>query len=223
MYNYYYLLYKENANVNYIYLLYLYKIAERYTDDIEYDFKKHLKTDISFKSFKELEIRINTLLKQYQKKDNKGKLKTLISETTLSRIVSKKEYSDFFFYDKFGDNKLIILNNDFSKGSYNKNKSFVRLSPLMVNLLLEEQDNLLAQYIIYIIHSCGIHNNSADFTAIQFLQSAGYSLKANNYKSKVSDYNNLLKEKNIISIKSWRDEAGRMRNTYSLINYDVRA
>lgn len=65
-----------------------------------------------------------------------------------------------------------------------------------------------------------MNNNKTDFTAKQFLQASGYSIKANNYISKLSDYNRLLKERFIISIRVWRDENNNMRNTYSLMNYD---
>ena len=58
----------------------------------------------------------------------------MVSASTLSRIVKKEEYKPFFHYGKFGANKLITLNNDFSKNTQGKKYSspFVRLSPAMV-------------------------------------------------------------------------------------------
>ena len=213
-YKYVYLPYVLSRKVNYIYLLCLYSIAEKCDDS-------KIKTDIDFTSFDYLENQINTKLKKYQQRDKDGTLKTMVSASTLSRIVKKEEYKPFFHYGKFGANKLITLNNDFSKTTQGKKYSspFVRLSPAMVQLLLETQDNLLAQYIIYLVHFCGVSQNQTDFTAKQFLQACGYATNSNNYLSKISEYNNLLQKKGIIKIKSWRDENGMQRNTYSLINY----
>lgn len=186
-YNYFYLPYYLSHKVNYIYLLFLYSIAER-TDESK------IKTDIDFTSFQELENKININLKKYQKKDSKGKSKTLVSASTLSRMIKNEEYKNFFWYHKFGANHLIVLNNDFSKNNQGKKYSsqFVRLSPEEVKLLLELQDNLLAQYIIYLEHFCGISGNNTDFTAKQFLFACGYKTNSNNYLSKISEYNNLL-------------------------------
>ena len=44
----------------------------------------------------------------------------MVSASTLSRIVKKEEYKPFFLYGKFGANKLITLNNDFSKNTQGK-------------------------------------------------------------------------------------------------------
>ena len=159
-YKYAYLPFVLNRKVNYIYLLCLYSIAEKADDS-------KIKTDIDFTSFDKLEDMINKKLSKYQKKDKDGNKKTMVSASTLSRIVKKEEYKDFLFYGTFGANKLITLNNDFSKTTQGLKYSsaFVRLSPTMVNLLLETQDNLLAQYIIYLVHYCGITKNNTDFTA----------------------------------------------------------
>ncbi len=213
-YKYAYLPYILDRKVNYIYLLCLYSIAEKADES-------RIKTDIDFTSFDKLETMINNKLSNYQKKDKDGNKKTMVSASTLSRIVKKEEYKPFLFYGKFGANKLITLNNDFSKNTQGikYSSSFVRLSPAMVNLLLETQDNLLAQYIIYLVHFCGITKNNTDFTAKQFLQACGYKTNSNNYLSKISEYNALLQKEGIIKITSRRDDAGRQRNTYSLINY----
>ena len=210
-YNYVYLPYVLNHKINYIYLLCLYSVAEKADES-------KIKTDVDFTSFEQLENKINTQLNRYQKKDDKGKLKTMVSASTLSRIVKKEEYKSFICFDVFGANKLIVLNNDFSKNTQGKQYSsaFVRLSPAMVNLLLERQDNLLAQYIIYLVHYCGITKNNTDFTAKQFLQACGYKTNTNNYLDKISKYNKLLQEEGIIKITQWRDDKGRLRNTYSL-------
>lgn len=212
-YNYVYLPFSLCRNVNYIYLLCLYSVAEKVD-------QSRIKSDIDFNSFADLERKINAKLSFYQKKEETGKCKTMVSASTLSRIVKKDEYKHFFIYKQCGANKTIVLNNDFSRITQGKQCSaFVRLSPAMVQILLETQDNLLAQYLIYLVHYCSISGNKTDFTIKQFLSAAGYSTTAKNYISKISEYNTLLQQRGIIKIKSWRDEQGKMRNTYSLQNY----
>lgn len=44
----------------------------------------------------------------------------------------------------------------------------------------------------------------------------GYKDTANNYISKISEYNRLLQERGIINIKKWRDDNGHERNTYTI-------
>lgn len=219
----YYLPYVEKANVNYIYLLYLYSIAERY-DTGRFDPlhpNQSIKSDISFKSWKDLENKINCKLSKYQEKNDIGMLKTLISSDTLKRNLLKDDYKYFLCIEKFNKEYTIILFNDFSNlgrlASEDKRLPFVRLPSIIIDLLLETKDNLLAKYIIYIKYYCGISNtNSTDFTAKQFLRAVGYKDTANNYISKISEYNRLLQERGIINIKKWRDDNGHERNTYTI-------
>jgi hypothetical protein len=70
----YYLPYVEKTKVNYIYLLYLYSIAERYytgTFDPLHP-NEAIKSDIVFKSWKDLEKKINCKLSKYQEKKDDG-------------------------------------------------------------------------------------------------------------------------------------------------------
>jgi hypothetical protein len=60
--------------------------------------------------------------------------------------------------------KWITLNNDF-RDTTGKKRPFVVLSPKTYNLILQEEDNLLAKYIIYIKYMCGLCGGSTDFTA----------------------------------------------------------
>ena len=198
MYNIYYIPYEINADINYIYLLYLYGIAKR-------DQGKRIKSIIEFNTFEELQ---NTINEKYGINS--------ISVSTLRRIVNNDNYNKFFTYSRSNGIHRIELNNVFSNG---KNISFVRLIPDIYNLILAERDNLLAKYIIYLIHSCGITGNNTDFTANQFLLSCGYSIKSNSYHSKLSTYNKLLKDKNIINITCRLEAGNRKRNTYKLLDY----
>lgn len=124
-YKYVYLPYVLSRKVNYIYLLCFYSIAEKVDNNI--------KTDVDFNSFEDLENKINNKLAKYQKIEE-GKKKTMVSASTLSRIVKKEEYKAFFDFWQCGARKSIILNNDFSKNTQGKKypSAFVRLSPAMV-------------------------------------------------------------------------------------------
>lgn len=226
-----YLPYVEQADVNYIYLLYLYCIAKRYNSS-NFDplhAREFIKSDIEFKSWKELEDKINTELCQYQEykeQTSKTKKKKLISKDTLARMVKQKDYEDFIFFDDYHGYKTIILQNDFSELGYlssfadnpeEKKKQFVRLTLPMINLLLEKKDNLLAKYLIYLLHYCGISKDGkTDFTANQFLSAIGYSINSNSIKDKIASYNKLLEYRGILTITRWTDEDKHKRNTYSI-------
>lgn len=194
-YNKYYLPYLPKANVNYIYILSLYRLAERYED-------KGIKQDIDFYSFEELAERIE---------------QKIISANTLRWIVKNDDYSSFLSFKKFGDNMSIILNNDF-RGEAGKKQSFVVLCPDTYNLLLNKKDNLLAKYTIYTKYMCGLYGNRADFTANQFLDAIGYSTKSHNTKDKISKYNALLERERIIKIHRKQLENDKRRNTYIFLD-----
>ena len=189
-----YIPYIPKADINYIYLLSLYKIMEEADD-------RGIKQDIGYSSIKELLSRIN-------------RDKTIMSESTLRRLLKNKEYNDFFSIEKYGSMNWIHLNNDFRK-SEEKTQPFVVLCPNTYNLLIQEQDNLLAKYTIYMKYMCGYCGGSTDFTANQFLSTIGYSNKSHSLKDTLSKYNILLEKNGLISIKRTPLEEGKRRNTYT--------
>lgn len=113
----YYLNFKPEANINYLYLFSLYDLADYNTASKAYDTIKY--TSIS-------------------------KLAELLpfSTATLNRILSNDEYKHFLSIDKV--NKEIILNCSVIKGS--NNNCFVRLSDKEVSFLYKCNDNLLCKY-----------------------------------------------------------------------------
>ena len=82
----YYILYKDVSNINYIYLLKLYKIAKCYNDTL-------IRNTIQYKTIKELA----------EKAD--------IKYTTLTKMLKDKQYKDYFIVK----DKQIILNNNFKE------------------------------------------------------------------------------------------------------------
>ena len=182
----------KKANINYIYLLFFYKLAESPEEHA-------IKQDISFLTYEELADRIG---------------KRLVSANTLRRVVKNEEYKDYFDFIVFGDRKTIILKNDIR---VNK-KPFVVLCPNTYNLLLQQQDNLLAKYTIYLKYMCGKGGGRADFTANQFLATFGYATNSNNMKEKISQYNSLLEKKKIVSITRTPLEDGKRRNIYKFLD-----
>ena len=137
-----------------------------------------------------------------------------MSESTLRRLLKNKEYNDFFSIEKYGSMNWIHLNNDFRK-TEEKTQPFVVLCPNTYNLLIQEQDNLLAKYTIYMKYMCGYCGGSTDFTANQFLSTIGYSNKSHSLKDTLSKYNILLEKNGLISIKRTPLEEGKRRNTYT--------
>ncbi len=85
-YNQIFLPYRPKAKVDYINLLYLYGIAERYED-------REMKQDICFSSFRDLEEQINN-------KYSKSNEKKVVSQATLNRMVKKEDYEPFFTYHR---------------------------------------------------------------------------------------------------------------------------
>lgn len=139
--------------------------------------------------------------------------KTIISESTLRRMLKNTEYNDFFEIDKFGSMNWIHLKNDFHKPE--EKKPFVVLCPNTYNLLIQEQDNLLAKYTIFIKYMCGYCGGSTDFTANQFFSAFGYSLNSHSMRDRLCKYNTLLEQSGIVSIKRTLLEEGKRRNTYT--------
>ena len=193
----YYIPYRPKANINYIYLLNLYKIAEKPVE-------RRIKQDIGYKTIKELLSMINSE-------------KIIMSEATLRRVLNNKEYEQFFEIKEYGSMKQIILKNDFRSLSNDK-KPFVVLCPKTYELLIQEEDNLLAKYTIYLKYMCGLNKGSTDVTADQFLNTFGYSIKSHNMKDQLCKYNTLLEEEEIVRIKRNMLEDGKRRNTYTFID-----
>ena len=132
-------------------------------------------------------------------------------------MIKNVEYNNFIRVQSNSTQKVIILNNDY-RNTKGMNRPFVVLCHKTYNLIIQEEDNLLAKYIIYMKYMCGISNNNTDFTANQFLSTIGYSTKSNNTKDCISRYNTLLENEKIICIKRNMLEDGKRRNTYSFID-----
>lgn len=140
------------AKVNYIYVFYLYGIATRYEE-------RDAKNDVSFSSFAELEERITS---KYAKSEDKN---SLVSAATLRRIAMNDKYKDFFVYSKgFCGGHSIVIQNNFV-GGRGKKSPFVVLNPKTYNFLIEQRDNLLAKYTIFVKYQCGRNGGTTDFTA----------------------------------------------------------
>ena len=188
----YYITYKENSNINYCFLLSLYLIAER-------DNKQRLYNTISFKTQKELSQRI-------QQHCNYN-----ISYSTINRILKNTEYKEYFTVN----GNTIVLNNNFvGAGAQSR---FIILNDKEVHFLLQQNDNLLVKYYLYIKYYCGYtKNKQIDTTANQVLEVLGYSTKSGNTKNKLSQYNTLLLANEFIQIQRIKDEHGYKRNIYSM-------
>ena len=188
-----YIRYEAKADINYIYLLYLYSLAE-------YNTTKNLFDTVSYSS-------IRTLQKQIEDKFGKGS----ISPSTLSRLLNDERYGDYFKVDQ--KRKEIALQNA-TEGM----PCFIMLTNREVEFLLKQKDNLLIKYYLYIKHFCGMGAvGKQDFTAKQFLSFCGYSTTSNAYLSKVSSCNRLLVENGFIRIEQYKDEQGHTRNKYYLL------
>jgi hypothetical protein len=182
---YYYLRFRPTANIDYLYLLAFYDLAEYNEESKVFD-------TIHYPSVRVLAESLN------------------VSQPTVKRIFDNPAYNDFLEIDK--QTKTIKIHNIFTKGCKDQ---FVRLTADEVKLIREVKDNLFTKYLIYLKYYCGYTNNNTDFTAQQFLSACGYSTKSNNTLSKISEYNTLLVSKGYITIKKFRDELGHTRNIYA--------
>ena len=181
----YYLLYKDKTDINYIYLLKIYKSAKCIDED-------YIKNTIQFKSKKELAEKVN------------------IKYNALLNILKSDSYKDYFILN---DNQLII-NNNFKKDNGNRKNKFVILTENEVDFLIEHNNNLLAKYFIYHKYYCGFSKyKSHNSTAKQILDTMGYSNKSNNYISQLSEFNKLLSAENMIQIQNYI-ENGKHRIFY---------
>ena len=200
LYNVYYLPYIPKASVNYLYILYLYGLAERENDS-------QVKSMVRYQSIRDLCNQINNKFAE----DGE----TLISNSTMNRVLNSKVYQQFFSIGSDTKSKYLLLNNNFYQ---QKECCFVRLIPSIYKRIVQSKDNLFAKYLIYLVYKCSIHKNKTDFTANQFLDAFGLSTHSNDNKSRISGYNTLLEQESFVLIDRWRDAAGNNRNTYSLID-----
>ena len=185
---YYYLRFRPTANIDYLYLLAFYDLAE-------YNEERKVFDTIRYPSVRVLAESLN------------------VSSATVKRIFDNPAYAEFISIDK--STKTITLFNHFTKG---QKEQFVRLTAEEVSLIREVGNNLFAKYLIYLKYYCGYSkDNKTDFTAQQFLIACGYSVNSNNTLSQLSEYNGLLVKRGIITIQKKRDELGHTRNIYSYI------
>lgn len=183
---------------NLLQILYLYNVAE-------YDKQSRLYNKITFQSLDELTRRINEAAGE-----------SVLSKSTLSRLLNNEEYKGYFSYDR--ERKEIILNNNFrSKPGAKEKQTFIVLPGVAFETLLKTKDNLLIQYYFYLRYACGISRSGrTDSTAKQFLAACGYSTTSGSYLSKIAGYNSFLSATGLLTIKKSRDENGRERNEYSM-------
>ena len=206
----YYVPYYEEYNINYIYLLLFYRMAV-------VDKNLWIKNTVNYRSLKDLAKRMNELSNYIRKERNDTAQEVqIISQSTISRISNNSEYSKYFEWQK--DNKKIVLFNDFRNTTNSKKIPFVCLDEDVVSFLIEQNDNLLATYYLYLKYHCGSSKNKqTDTTAKQFLDALGYSTKSGSFVSRISEYNSLLVSKGLLKIKKYRDENGHERNIYSIL------
>ena len=205
----YYVPYYEEYNINYIYLLLFYKLAEA-------DNNLWIKNTVKYSSLKDLTKKMNDLFNRIRKAtDDTAQEEQIISQSTISRISSNTEYSKYFEWSK--DEKRIFLFNDFRNTTNRTKIPFVCLDDYVISFLIEQNDNLLATYYLYLKYHCGSSKDKqTDTTAKQFLDALGYSTKSGSFVSRISEYNSLLVSKGLLKIKKYRDENGHERNIYSM-------
>lgn len=207
----YYVPYYEEYNINYIYLLLFYRMAV-------VDKNLWIKNTVNYRSLKDLAKRMNELSNCIRTEShNTAQEVQIISQSTISRISNNAEYSKYFEWQK--DNKKIVLFNDFRNTTNSKKIPFVCLDEDVVSFLIEQNDNLLATYYLYLKYHCGSSKNKqTDTTTKQFLDALGYSTKSGSFVSRISEYNSLLVSKGLLKIKKYRDENGHERNIYSVLS-----
>lgn len=183
---YYYLRFRPTANIDYLYLLAFYDLAE-------YNEESRVFNIIHYPSVRVLAESLN------------------ISTSTVNRILSNPEYTEYMRIDK--TTKTITLCNSFVKG---QSEQFVRLTADEVSLIREVNTNLFAKYLIYLKYYCGFtKDKKTDFTAQQFLSACGYSVKSNATLDTISRYNGILADSGLVKIEKYRDEFGHTRNRYT--------
>ena len=191
----YYIPYDESANINYSFLFSLYMIAERNKEE-------KLDNIIEYKTQKELADKIKSICNY------------IISVPTISRTIQNKIYIPYFSKSE-KENKL-ILNNNFKSGKAKSNK-FVTLNEKELLFLLEQNNNQLTKYYLYLKYYCGrAETHKIDSTANQILSAIGYSANCGNNKGNLCAYNYLLEKNGFIKIDKKIGKNGHCRNIYSM-------
>lgn len=176
-----------------MYVIMLYKIASSQKGS-------RIRNTIQYRSYKELAETINKSIEEYN---------ISISQSTIQRIVNNTNYKEMFSVDSL--NKRIMLNNNAKK--INK---FVVITDKEVSLIYSVNEKLFAKYLLYLKYYCGYSKSkSVDTTAKQFLAASGYSEKSNSMVSKISEYNKILQEQQVLNIQKYRDNEGHERNVYT--------
>lgn len=190
----YFLHYDEKATVNYCFLFSLFLIAEK-------NQKERLNNIITYNTLQDL--------------SNKIKMCGFdISPSSISRILNSEEYTPYF--NKREQENTIKLNNNFKKGTANNSK-FVVLTDREILFLLEQNNNLLNKYFLYLKYYCGFSKDKkTDSTAKQILDTIGYSSKSGKNKDNLCRYNSLLLDRGFVNIQKIRDNKGYIRNIYSM-------
>lgn len=180
-----------DKTINYLYFLRLYRLATYNQEEKAYN-------KIFYDSYKKLSLSLN------------------ISESTLKRFLSNGISKNLFTVDS--KNKVIMINNIFRKSSSREvHGSFVVLTDKEVNYFIQQNDDLLLKYYLYLKWNCGKWNyKNTNFTANQFLSTIGLSISSGSNKTKISGYNKKLLTAGFIYIQKWVDEQGRIRNNYSI-------
>lgn len=190
----YYISYNESADINYIYLLCLYSIADYNIYTQRYDI-------INYKSIQDIVNKINAL---YGDK--------YISTSTIRRLLEDNKYKDYFYNNK--ETKQIILFNNIKD-----NNKFIVLNNKEVEFFIQKKDNLLLKYYIYHKYYCGFNKDKKhDSTIKQMLQALSLSINSNANISKLCNYNQILAQNNFLSISKYKDNNGYERNLYSIVD-----
>ena len=185
----YFLPYNEKDEVNYIYILMFYSIANFNNKSKRYD-------TIKYTNLNDLKTQLNNISKN------------TISTSTICRLFKNTNYKMFFQIDS--KSKTIEILNDIREC-----KKFVMLTDKEAQILMDKGDNFIATYYLYLKYYCGYSKSKTiDTTAKQFLAACGYSTKSNSYLSKVSDSNKFLKDQCLITITNFKDINGYERNCY---------
>lgn len=190
-----YIYYCDSADIDYIFLLALYKIAKSNNTT-------KLKDTIQYKSLRDLQEQLTQA--NYK-----------ISTAKIDRILKHKiqDYKEYFIYNN--EQKTIKLLNDFRNIDTKSKRAFITLSAEQVEFLINSKNNLLCKYYLYIKYYCGkSKTNTTDFTIKQFLSAVGYSTNSNNNISKISELNGILQQNNMIKIQKYKDTQGHERNLY---------
>lgn len=195
----YYIPYYENTQINYVYLLYFYGLAE-------FDTENRIFNIIKYKTVQSLTDTINETFPRDKP----------ISKSTINSLLNDIKYNDYFTVNK--REKTITLNNNFKNTIQKEQKQkYIVITEYIYNFLVVLNDNFLCQYLFYLIYYCGFsRDKSTNSTAKQILEKIGYSPKSNDNISKCAYFNSLLVDNGILKISKYRDENGNERNIYTL-------